>query len=134
MKRYLLVPILFLAAIAAFAQGGSEGVEDLEVYRDPESLQELMAGDHADVFLVDVRTPAEYESGHIPGAINIDYRMIGEQPPTDDRDAVIILYCRSGNRSGQAIRTLAGLGYTNTLDWGGIVRWPYDVVTGPEPR
>ena len=72
--------------------------------------------------------------GHIPGAINIDYRSIEEYPPTDDSDAAIIVYCRSGNRSNSGLRTLEAMGYTNLLDWGGIVRWPFDVVTGTEPR
>mgnify|MGYP000107868409 CR=1 FL=1 len=115
---------------------GGMGIEDVDKLTDHIEDQISLAIDSADVivFLVDTRTAQEYASGHIPGAINIDYREIGISPPTDDTDALVIVYCRSGNRSGTAARTLAGLGYTRVLDWGGVIRWPYSLVTGADPR
>lgn len=144
MKRRIMLVIAILLAAGAVvqAQGNSDSrgqasagiAEDLEVYREPEALRKLMEDPPENLFLVDVRTPEEYAAGHIAGAISIDYRTIGNAPPTDDRDAVIIVYCRSGSRSNAAFETLKAMGYSRLLDWGGIMRWPFDVVTGSEAR
>lgn len=137
-KAILTIVGLLLAAVAAVAQGANQSsgapLEDLEVYREPAELRKLMENPPEELILVDVRTPGEYEAGHIPGAVNIDYRLIQENPPTDDLGAPIIVYCRSGSRSNTALRTLEAMGYTNLMDWGGIMRWPFEVVTGSEPR
>jgi rhodanese-related sulfurtransferase len=125
--------ITLMISFPSFAQGGrgeSQSAESLEQYLAPEALQTLMDDPPEDLYLIDVRTPQEFAAGHIPGAINIDYRELTENVPTEDTDARIILYCRSGNRSGTAYRTLETMGYTNILDWGGILRWPFAVETG----
>lgn len=73
-------------------------------------------------FLIDVRTPAEFASGHLPGAINIDHESIGQRiaaagvTKNDD----VILYCRSGRRSGIALQTLRGMGFSKVEDYGTI--------------
>lgn len=84
------------------------------------------------VMIVDVRTAEEYEAGHIPGALLLPLGDIGDTPPAllPDMDAEILLYCRSGNRSGQAAKKLAAMGYTRIYDFGGILSWPYETVTG----
>ena len=70
---------------------------------------------------IDVRTPAEYASGHVEGAINIEFQQIGEAiaTVTKDKDSDIRLYCRSGRRSGVAKQALVELGYTNVHNEGG---------------
>ena len=80
--------------------------------------------------LVDVRTEAEYDEGHIEGAILLPNDEIETLAPDQlkDKDAVILVYCRSGNRSAQASNMLVGLGYTNVYDFGGIIDWPGDIV------
>jgi hypothetical protein len=92
--------VILVAAIAVgIAQGAQEaGPEGLDVYRDPDRLRELIEDPPADFPLVDVRAEAEYLSGHIPGAIHLPYDEIAADPPTDDTDALIVLYCRSGVR------------------------------------
>lgn len=134
----LIVVSCAIAAAPVAAQAPEstpDGIaEDLRVYLDPDRLLALMDNPPDGVFLVDTRTWPEYVSGHIPGAVWRDYREIGERPPTADRDALIIVYCERGIRSNRAARTLNRLGYTRVLDWGGIRDWPYEVVTGPEPR
>ena len=82
------------------------------------------------IILVDVRTEAEYKEGHIKGSILIPYDLIGKEAPAKliDKTAKIIVYCRSGNRSGIATRELLKMGYTNVYDLGGIQDWPYEVV------
>lgn len=81
--------------------------------------------------ILDVRRPDEYQAGHIPGAINIPNETIGseELPQLPDKDQRILVYCRSGNRSKQASEKLAALGYTQVLEFGGILDWPGQVVT-----
>jgi rhodanese-related sulfurtransferase len=86
------------------------------------------------VLIVDVRTAGEYESGHIPSALNHPYLDIGNRPPCADKNASIIVYCRSGSRSAVARRTLESHGYTNVLDFGSLFKWRGSLVTGPEPR
>ena len=82
--------------------------------------------------ILDVRTQAEYESAHIPGAICVPNESIGSEPPAElpDQDQMILVYCRSGNRSKQAAEKLVKLGYTNVLEFGGIIDWPGDTVSG----
>ena len=80
--------------------------------------------------LVDVRTKAEFDEGHIEGALllPIDELETLAAEQLTDKEAVILVYCRSGNRSAQASALLAGLGYTNIYDFGGIKDWPGDIV------
>lgn len=81
--------------------------------------------------ILDVRRPDEYQAGHIPGAINIPNETIGSEalPQLPDKDQAILVYCRSGNRSKQASEKLAALGYTQVLEFGGILDWTGQVVT-----
>ena len=81
--------------------------------------------------IVDVRTQEEYDSGHIPGAICIPNESIGTEQPKElpDLDQVILIYCRSGNRSKQAAQKLFDMGYTNVYEFGGINDWTGEVVT-----
>jgi phage shock protein E len=130
-SRALAIPMFLAVGLGCAAQTVSQ---DLTVYLEPESLLDLMQDLPESVFLVDVRTPAEYEAGHIPGAINVDHTAIAGNLPTDDREATIIVYCRSGNRSSQAAHVLQELGFTRVLDCGGITNWPYDLVVGSEPQ
>ena len=84
--------------------------------------------------ILDVRTAQEYCEKHIPGAINIANESIGteEIPELPDKDQLILVYCRSGNRSKQASEKLVKLGYTNIVEIGGINSWPGETVTGDQ--
>ena len=79
--------------------------------------------------LLDVRTQEEYASGHIPGAICIPNETIGSEeiPELPEKDQLILVYCRSGNRSKQASQKLAEQGYTNVVEFGGINGWTGDL-------
>lgn len=83
--------------------------------------------------LLDVRTAEEFEDAHIDGAILIPDDEIASRAEAElpDKDALILVYCRSGRRSAGAAKALIGLGYTNVLDFGGIIDWPYETVSGP---
>ena len=85
--------------------------------------------------ILDVRTAQEYSEKHIPGAINIANESIGTKdipdiPELPDKDQLILVYCRSGNRSKQASEKLVKLGYTNIVEIGGINRWAGETVAG----
>ena len=79
--------------------------------------------------ILDVREQDEFDAGHIPGAVLLPYTEIdalaAEMLP--DKDAQILVYCRSGRRSKIAAESLAKLGYTDVKEFGGIIDWPYEV-------
>jgi len=83
-----------------------------------------------DITIIDVRTPSEFYSGHVPNSVNIPLSIVVdtvlEQYPL--KDEKLYLYCRSGNRSSQAAKLLVEKGYTHVYDFGGINKWPYEVV------
>ncbi len=80
--------------------------------------------------LLDVRTGEEFESGHIPNAVCLPYEEIPAQAETQlpDKNALILVYCRSGRRSKIAAQTLSDMGYTDVREFGGILDWPYETV------
>ena len=70
--------------------------------------------------IIDVRTQAEWDSGHLEGAIHIEWQNILQIPSKISKDEEIYLYCRSGNRSGKATKILTDAGYINALNAGSI--------------
>lgn len=86
--------------------------------------------DAGGVIVIDVRTIDEYGRGHIDGAtlLPLDDIIAGSRGTLENKDETILLYCQSGNRSGQAAKILADEGYTNIYDFGGINDWPFDIV------
>ena len=85
-----------------------------------------------DYIILDVRTEEEYADEHIPGAICIPNEIIGseEMEELPDKNQLILVYCRSGNRSKQASQKLADMGYTNVVEFGGIIDWPGETIAG----
>ena len=128
MKKFitLLLSVLFLAGCALPA--GQE-VSYRQINMD-EAI--TMMEEESSFIILDVRTPEEFADKHIPGAINIPNETISteEIPELPDKDQLILVYCRSGNRSKQASEKLAALGYTNIVEFGGINDWPGETVTG----
>lgn len=93
-----------------------------------ETAKEMM--DNQEVVILDVREQSEYDQGHIPGAVLFPLGTIEEESAAQiipEQDQVVLVYCRSGNRSKQAAEILAGLGYTEVYEFGGINTWPYEV-------
>ena len=82
-----------------------------------------------DYILLDVRRADEFAKGHIPGAINIANEDIKDTEPVElkDKNQTIYVYCRSGNRSRQASAKLAAMGYTNIIEFGGIMDWTGEI-------
>lgn len=91
-----------------------------------------MMAEETGYIILDVRTAQEYSEKHIPGAINIPNETIGTEdiPELPDKEQLILVYCRSGNRSKQASEKLVKLGYTNIVEFGGINDWTGETVSG----
>lgn len=118
--------LLLLAACAPKAR-----VAEYHKITAEQAKERLDSGDK--LILLDVRTQEEYDAGHIEGAILLPNETITDTDQPDilpDLDAEILIYCRSGNRSAQAANKLVAQGYTNIYDFGGIIDWPYETVTG----
>lgn len=128
MKRKLLLLVVLLLLTGCGKTGDTAAKYQQISMQKAIEIMDTQTG----YILLDVRTQAEYESAHIPGAICIPNESIGEEPPEalPDKDQMILVYCRSGNRSKQASEKLAKLGYTNVLEFGGIRDWPGDTVSG----
>lgn len=147
MKRRITLTVLittfFLAAAALTilssmparessrpASGDTAAVSaGIQRYADPAELAALIETGSPEHVLVDVRTPAEYSGGFIPTAVNIPVDSIAADPPDVPKDQLVIVYCRSGNRSSSAAGILRDLGYTRVVDFGGIMRWQGDLQT-----
>ena len=118
----------FLAAISALTACSS--VSNSSEYRQVSSAeaQKIMESE-SDYIILDVRREDEYASGHIPGAINVANEAIIDKEPKElpNKDQLILVYCRSGNRSKQAAAKLANMGYTNIVEFGGINEWAGEI-------
>ena len=126
MKKLLILALsLFLAG--CMVTKTSKTSSSYKIISSTEAQQ--MIEDNKDALILDVRTAAEYESGHIPNAINLSNEDIqaGKVDSLKDKSQLIMVYCRSGNRSRQAAQKLAELGYTNVVDFGGIQSWQGDI-------
>ena len=126
MKKLLILALsLFLAG--CMVTKTSETYSSYKTISSKEAQQ--MIEEHKDALILDVRTAAEYESGHIPNAVNLSNEDIqaGKVDSLKDKSQLIMVYCRSGNRSRQAAQKLAELGYTNVVDFGGIQSWQGDI-------
>ena len=139
LTRILLPTVIALTAVLILTGCGSSAedktVGDKKTYRQvsPEEAAAMME-EETDYIILDVRTQEEYEAAHIPGAICIPNETIGtgDIPELPDKDQLILVYCRSGNRSKQASEKLAKQGYTNIVEFGGINSWTGETVSGSE--
>lgn len=132
MKKLIpfLLAVLILAGCASSAKS-----EAGNTYRQVTAKEAALMMETEDNYIIlDVRTETEYAEGHIPNAVCIPNETIGtsEIPELPDKGQLILVYCRSGNRSKQAAAKLAALGYTNVVEFGGINDWTGDTVSGRE--
>lgn len=89
----------------------------------PAAYQSEFAETGAEHLLLDVRTPEEFAEGHIAGAVNIPLDSLSSRLSEVPTDEPVVVYCRSGNRSAQAVEILQDAGYTQVRDLGGLVTW-----------
>ena len=128
MRKFMpfLLALLLLTGCAAPVEQGAG-------YRQI-SMDEAVAmmDEESNYIILDVRTPEEFSERHIPGAINIPNETIGasEISALPDKDQLILVYCRSGRRSKEAAQKLVSLGYTSIVEFGGILDWTGETVSG----
>ena len=137
MRKHMFISLVILAicllvGCTSAKTSDDQGTESEATYYQisQEEAREMMSRDDGHV-VVDVRRQDEYDEGHIPGAILIPNESIGCDSPEalPDYDQIILIYCRSGNRSKQAAQKLAEMGYTNIYEFGGIIDWTGEIVT-----
>lgn len=113
-----------LSPVAAPANGSSASAQvapaRVQLIRPQEYLTQFSDQPH---LLLDVRTPQEFASGHIPGAVNISLQTLESRLSELPTDRPIVVYCRSGNRSATAASILLRRGFTQLYDLGGIITW-----------
>ena len=129
----ITVPVLLVIQITAavLLLTSCGGATYTQISQD-EAMQ--MMQDESDYLIVDVRRPDEFAEGHIAGAINVPNEEIRDEMPEllPDKDQLLLIYCRSGNRSKEASQKLADIGYTKVYEFGGINTWEGEIVTGEQ--
>ena len=131
MRPFALLAAALLLAGCSARTAVASGPESPGPHRISATQAHQMMSELADFVILDVRTPQEFGTRRIEGAVLLPYREIragaGYQLP--DKTRVILVYCQAGRRSAIAAGELAALGYTNVYDFGGIDRWPYGTVS-----
>ena len=121
MKRILTVAVIIILTLTGCSDGGYKKITTAQA-------KEIMENEQ--VIVLDVRTEEEFREGHIENAIllpNVEITLKAEEMLTD-KDAKILVYCRSGRRSEAAARDLLEMGYKNVYDFGGLNEWEYETV------
>lgn len=129
MNKILLILLILLFSVTLTAcKKPTDNTKPTYQLITPESAKIMM--EESSVIILDVRTPEEYNEGHIEGAILIpDYEILETaEKILTDKNQTILVYCRSGNRSRKAANNLLYLGYQNVYDFGGIIDWPFEIV------
>ena len=125
-----LIPILLFALMLTGCAGAGNQANSYRQISMGEAA--IMMAEEQGYIILDVRTPEEFAEKHIPNAINVPNETIGtdEISQLPDKDQLIMVYCRSGRRSKEAAEKLVKLGYTNIVEFGGIIDWKGETVSG----
>ena len=127
----ILIIILLVIGVILMLSKKDKNIEN-EMRIKHVSMDEIVQimNENTDYIILDVRTIAEYNEGHIPNAICIPNETIGSNTISElpYKEQLILVYCRSGNRSKQAAEKLKKLGYTNLIEFGGIIDWKGEIV------
>ena len=128
-KGLIIMLLISLSLFGMTACGGENGKVSTYEQITAEQAKTIMDTER-DYVIIDARTEEEFAKGHIENAILIPEYEIAERAEKElpDKDALILVYCRSGRRSKIASEELVKLGYTNVKEFGGIIDWPYEVV------
>lgn len=126
--RVLAKRTLALIMAAVFMLGACGGAGYKQISQD-EAMRIMQ--EETGYLIVDVRRPDEFAEGHIEGAINVPNEEIADEELEElpDKDQLLLVYCRTGRRSKEASEKLAGIGYTNVYEFGGIATWTGTIVT-----
>lgn len=134
MKKVFLVLIAvssLLVSCNSAEETSGEGQTTEEVMNkqqrvSKETFKSFLDSHKGEVQLVDVRTPEEYGAGTIDGAVNMDFygADFQSQLATLDKEKPVMIFCKSGGRSGQTLEMMKGMGFTTVLELeGGYSNW-----------
>ena len=136
MKKVIYIIVLIIIIVGGFTlviekkENSIDNKEESVIkYVSMDEIVQIM-NENSNYIILDVRSMQEYNEGHIPNAICIPNETISEDiiNKLPNKEQLILIYCRSGNRSKQAAQKLKNLGYTNLIEFGGIIDWAGDVV------
>ena len=136
MKKVIYIIVLIIIIVGGFAlviENKENRIDNKEEsvikYVSMDEIVQIM-NENSNYIILDVRSMQEYNEGHIPNAICIPNETISEDiiNKLPNKEQLILIYCRSGNRSKQAAQKLKKLGYTNLIEFGGIIDWAGDIV------
>lgn len=131
MKKLKGLILMFLISLSLFGFSACQDSDNNVTYEQITAKEAKTIMDtQPDYIIIDARTQEEFADGHIEGAIMIpEYEIANRaEQQLPDKDALILVYCRSGRRSKIASEELVRLGYTNVKEFGGIIDWPYEIV------
>jgi len=123
-----LAASLALLSGCALSKAKEDKAEDMT---DKAAYHKISAEEAYEMMVsLDVRTREEYDGGHIKNAVLVPNESIGSEMPEalPDKEATLLVYCRSGRRSKDAAQKLLALGYQSVYDFGGVIDWPYELV------
>lgn len=132
MKKMKGLVLMLLISLSLFgfltACSGNENKGTYEQITQQQAKKIMDTKQH--YIIIDARTQEEFAQGHIRNAILIPEYEIADRAEKElpHKNALILVYCRSGRRSKIAAEELSKLGYTNVKEFGGIIDWPYEVV------
>ena len=126
-NRTLLIISILLLGLSLFGCSSRSTSKEAQYHLINAEQAKKMMDEESDYLIIDVRRIDEYETEHIPKAINIPNEVIAKEAEEKlkDKDQLLLIYCRSGRRSKEAAMKLVDLGYTNVYDFGGILDWTY---------
>ena len=127
---YIILIIIVIGGMVLMFNKKDENIENKSTikYVSMDEIIKIM-NENNNYIILDVRTIEEYNEGHIPNAICIPNETIGEETINEltNKEQLILIYCRSGNRSKQAAAKLEKLGYINLIEFGGIIDWKGEI-------
>jgi rhodanese-related sulfurtransferase len=131
MKKIICASLVALLCFSSFVGCGTKE-NDMAINYTSITAEEakILMDSETNYIIIDARTKEEFAQGHIKNAVLIPEYEIAERAEDElpDKDALILVYCRSGRRSKIASEELVKLGYTNVKEFGGIIDWLYEIV------
>ena len=125
----VMAMVLLISGCSAKIEREKETEKNMYIQITASEAKKMM-DEQEEILILDVREQSEYNEGHIPGAALLPVGTISEDTAAaviGNKGTVVLVYCRSGNRSKTAAQALADLGYTQVYEFGGIRDWPYEV-------
>ena len=130
MRRVWMILVAAVLLLCSCGYSGNSMNEEKTYMQITQEEAKKMMDAQEDILIVDVREQSEYDEGHVPGAVLLPVGTITEETAASvvaDKDTVVLVYCRSGNRSKKAAKALVELGYTQIYEFGGILDWSYEI-------